>query len=68
MFNYFIGNIIGEIVLSRGDDVDNGRSRQGNNEVNLGNFREWGIKIRVKFRGKSDLQTLSAQVHSGGER
>jgi len=26
------------------------------------------MQIRVKFREKSDLQVLSAQVHSGGER
>lgn len=31
-------------------------------------FKEWGIEIRVKFREKSKLQVLSAQVHSGGER
>ena len=34
----------------------------------LGSFKDWGVEIRVKFREKSDLQVLSAQVHSGGER
>ena len=28
-------------------------------------FEDWGIEIRVKFREKSSLQTLSAHVHSG---
>jgi len=37
-------------------------------EENFGNFKEWGMQIWVKFREKSDLQVLSAQVHSGGER
>jgi len=32
------------------------------------NFKEWGIQILVKFREKAQLQVLSAQVHSGGER
>lgn len=32
------------------------------------NFGKWGIEIRVKFREKSSLQVLSAQVQSGGER
>eukprot|EP01083_Nonionella_stella_P058556 153316_1 len=32
------------------------------------NFKDWGIEIRVKFRESSDLQVLSARVHSGGER
>lgn len=40
----------------------------GNSQEHLGNFKEWGIQIKVKFREKADLQTLSAQVHSGGER
>ncbi len=33
-----------------------------------GNFKDWGIEILVKFREKAQLQVLSAQVHSGGER
>lgn len=52
----------GEVRLSKGDQ--SGRGAQ----EHLGNFKEWGVEIRVKFREKSDLQVLSAQVHSGGER
>ena len=33
-----------------------------------GNFKDWGIQIRVKFREASKLQALSARVQSGGER
>ena len=47
----------GEIKLATG----------GSAEENS-NFSNWGIEIRVKFREKSSLQTLSAQVQSGGER
>ena len=52
---------IGEVVLHQGD-VERGNAEQ------LENFKDWGIQIRVSFRDKSELQTLSAQVHSGGER
>jgi len=52
----------GEVRLSKGDQSDRGA------QEHLGNFKEWGVEIRVKFRNKSDLQVLSAQVHSGGER
>jgi len=37
-------------------------------EDNFGNFKDWGVEIKVKFREMSELQVLSAQVHSGGER
>lgn len=47
----------GEISLAMGGS-ENGDS----------NFSKWGIEIRVKFREKSSLQVLSAQVQSGGER
>lgn len=53
---------IGEVVLHKGDNDTRGEGEQ------LNNFKDWGIQIRVKFRTKSTLQTLSAQVHSGGER
>ena len=33
-----------------------------------GKYSSWGIAIKVRFRGSSSLATLSAQVHSGGER
>lgn len=51
-------------------DVGEVRIRVGDTSrgENLGNFKEWGMEICVKFREKSDLQVLSAQVHSGGER
>jgi len=48
----------GEICIAKGEQ----------SEENFGNFKEWGMQIKVKFREKSDLQVLSAQVHSGGER
>mmetsp|Transcript_41702 Transcript_41702/g.120457 ORF Transcript_41702/g.120457 Transcript_41702/m.120457 type:complete len:1122 (+) Transcript_41702:155-3520(+) len=31
-------------------------------------FKDWGIEIRVSFRGNTNLQVLSARVQSGGER
>jgi hypothetical protein len=34
----------------------------------FGNFSDWGIEIRVSFRGNTNLQVLSARVQSGGER
>lgn len=33
-----------------------------------GNFKDWGIEIRVSFRENHQLQVLSARVQSGGER
>lgn len=56
--------------LAKGNVPTRGRGSSNNDtgEENLGNFKEWGIQIRVKFREASDLQVLSAQVHSGGER
>lgn len=44
----------GEVKLTKGDGA--------------GNFKDWGIQIRVKFREASKLQALSARVQSGGER
>jgi chromosome segregation ATPase len=60
----------GEVRISKGNaDTDESRgSRSRTADDFLGNFKDWGIQIRVKFREKSDLQTLSAHVHSGGER
>lgn len=37
-------------------------------EMPFGNFQDWGIEIRVSFRGNTKLQVLSARVQSGGER
>lgn len=37
-------------------------------EGNLGNFKDWGIRISVSFRENAKAQVLSARVHSGGER
>lgn len=52
----------GEITLTTGDY---------NAEVSLpdhGNFKNWGVQIKVKFRENSKLEVLSAQRQSGGER
>eukprot|EP00978_Attheya_sp_CCMP212_P027624 scaffold92980_cov42-Attheya_sp.AAC.2 len=53
----------GEVRLAKGEPIsgEDGREEESN-------FEDWGIEIRVKFREKSSLQTLSAHVHSGGER
>jgi structural maintenance of chromosomes protein 5 len=52
----------GEISLTEGDYTI---------EPNLpdrGNFKNWGVEIKVKFRENSTLEVLSAQRQSGGER
>mmetsp|Transcript_11875 Transcript_11875/g.14741 ORF Transcript_11875/g.14741 Transcript_11875/m.14741 type:complete len:1161 (+) Transcript_11875:53-3535(+) len=62
----------GEVRLGKGDTPSRARgvsTEDGSDAVeHLGNFKEWGVEILVKFREKSELQVLSAQVHSGGER
>ena len=45
----------GEITLYKGEDESE-------------EYKDWGVKINVRFRQASGLQALSAQVHSGGER
>ncbi|GMI58927.1 hypothetical protein ScalyP_jg1988 [Parmales sp. scaly parma] len=45
----------GEIKLYKGEDESE-------------EYKDWGVKINVRFRQASGLQALSAQVHSGGER
>lgn len=55
----------GEVKLTKGDG-DGRRSEDHNSST--GNFKDWGIMIRVKFREASKLQALSARVQSGGER
>lgn len=50
----------GEVGLIKGKTSD----RQNEN----GNFKDWGIEIRVSFREKTKAQVLSARVQSGGER
>jgi hypothetical protein len=50
----------GEVGLIKGKTSDS----QNEN----GNFKEWGIQIRVSFREGTKAQVLSAQVQSGGER
>lgn len=37
-------------------------------EMPYGNFKDWGIEIRVSFRDNLKMQVLSARVQSGGER
>ena len=36
--------------------------------LSVGNFKDWGIEIQVKFRGNSKFDVLSARKQSGGER
>ena len=50
----------GEVKLRKGASE--------NSDESLGDFANWGVEIRVKFREKSPLQVLSAHHHSGGER
>jgi len=33
-----------------------------------GNFADWGVLLKVKYRDATQLSVLNAQVHSGGER
>jgi chromosome segregation ATPase len=37
-------------------------------ESQTGNFKKWGIEIRVSFRENCKAEVLSARVQSGGER
>lgn len=53
--------ILGRVALYTGEETRGDEEKKEN-------FKDWGIQIQVKFREKSQLQTLSAQVHSGGER
>lgn len=55
----------GEVKLTKGGGD---RRRSDDDDTNTGNFKDWGIEIRVKFREASKLQALSARVQSGGER
>lgn len=50
----------GEVGLIKGKTSD---TQQEN-----GNFKDWGIEIRVSFRENTKAQVLSAHVQSGGER
>lgn len=52
---------IGEVRLRKGQSEEQ-------QQDSLGDFANWGVEIRVKFREKSPLQVLSAHHHSGGER
>lgn len=49
----------GEIKLKKGEPAD---------EEEYGNFKDWGIEIRVSFREGIKPAVLSAQRQSGGER
>jgi len=60
-----LGNA-GEVRLKKGDE-DLRRSGEDDTPF-IGNFKDWGVEIRVKFREASKLQALSARVQSGGER
>ena len=50
----------GEVALTKGELADN--------EDKYGNFKDWGIEIRVSFRDGVKPSVLSARVQSGGER
>lgn len=50
----------GEIRLSKG--------LVSEPEQSAGNFKDWGIEIKVRFRENAKAQVLSQHVHSGGER
>ena len=52
----------GEIKLTTGDYVHEAAL------TDHGNFKNWGVQIKVKFREHSKLEVLSAQRQSGGER
>ncbi len=47
-------NFAGEVELHRGDEALD--------------FKNYGLKILVKFRSKDSLQPLTASVQSGGEK
>jgi chromosome segregation ATPase len=51
--------VTGEINLAKGSPSD---------DSDKGNFKDWGIEIRVSFREGIKSSVLSAQRHSGGER
>lgn len=53
----------GEVRLYTG-----GKEPDSDGDQSEYNLKNWGIEILVKFREASDLQVLSAQTHSGGER
>lgn len=50
----------GEVGLVKGKTKDT--------EKDDGNFKDWGIEIRVSFRENTKAVVLSARVQSGGER
>lgn len=50
----------GEVALTKGESADN--------DDKYGNFKDWGIEIRVSFREGVRPSVLSARVQSGGER
>jgi structural maintenance of chromosomes protein 5 len=52
----------GEVHLTKGPAQEKG------DEVLKGNFKLWGLEIRVSFREGCKAEVLSAQRHSGGER
>jgi chromosome segregation ATPase len=58
-----MGNV-GALELYRGEPT----AENGTGQAGYGSFKDWGIKIRVGFRGSEKAQVLSAQSHSGGER
>ena len=51
---YKLMNLSGDVVLERPDNPDN--------------FDKYGFAIKVSYRANRPLETLSGQVHSGGEK
>ena len=50
----------GEVLLAKSGDLDN--------DVPNDDFEKWAIHIKVKFRETENLQILTGQRQSGGER
>jgi structural maintenance of chromosomes protein 5 len=65
-----MGNV-GALELYRGEppaETSGNEPAAAGAAAGYGSFKDWGIKIRVGFRGSEKAQVLSAQSHSGGER
>lgn len=63
----YIFPLPGEVVLAKGTPPENNDDEE-DHLGGYGNFKDWGIEIRVSFRDGVKPQVLSARVQSGGER
>lgn len=63
LFTFYMSQMgcTGEVRLTRGPTMENSVEVKGN-------FKHWGLEIRVSFREGCKAEVLSAQRHSGGER